>query len=175
MKSPGALLSCRAELRGARKTVFAAKSPALAGPPSQTPRKRTSTTTEPTSVNLTALFTRFATTCRRRVGSPSRKRGTRSSRRHTSSRDSCCARTTSSTSRTHVAGFIGTSSRLMPPASILEKSRMSLMTTSSILPEVRMRFTYSSCSALSPLFNSSSVLASIPFMGVRICAGAAGE
>jgi hypothetical protein len=62
----------------------------------------------------------------------------------------------------------GTASSSMRPASILEKSRMSLMIASSASPLRRIVETDSRCSSSSSLRISSSLMPSIAFIGVRI-------
>jgi len=61
---------------------------------------------------------------------------------------------------------IGSSSTL--PASILEKSRMSLMMASSESAEARAVSMSSRCSGVSTVSRASSVIPRTPFMGVRI-------
>ena len=54
------------------------------------------------------------------------------------------------------------------PASIFEKSRMSLMIVSSASPEWRTVSAYSRCSGVSGVSSSSPVMPITPFIGVRI-------
>ena len=54
------------------------------------------------------------------------------------------------------------------PASIFEKSRMSLMIVSNESPEIRTASAYSRCSDVSWVSRRSPVIPSTPFMGVRI-------
>ena len=54
------------------------------------------------------------------------------------------------------------------PASIFEKSRMSLMTVSSDSPDALTMSRYSRCSESSSVSSASSVMPMTPFMGVRI-------
>ena len=59
-------------------------------------------------------------------------------------------------------------SMVMAPASILEKSRMSLMMASRFCPEFSMVRTKSRCSSSSFVSRSRFAKPSTPFMGVRI-------
>jgi hypothetical protein len=59
-------------------------------------------------------------------------------------------------------------SRPIAPASILEKSRMSLMIESRLSPESRTVSAYSRCSPVRGVPSRSSVMPMTPFMGVRI-------
>ena len=59
-------------------------------------------------------------------------------------------------------------STLSLPASIFEKSRMSLMTVSSDSPDDLTMSRYSRCSAVRSVPSASSVMPMTPFIGVRI-------
>ena len=54
------------------------------------------------------------------------------------------------------------------PASIFDRSRISLRMPRSALPELRTVSAYSRCSAVSEVSRRSPVMPSTPFMGVRI-------
>ena len=97
------------------------------------------TTISPRSVNLMALPTRFTSTCFMRTGSPITRSGTSCRTSQTSSSPFWCAR--SATVRSAESSSPRSSnpeeSRSSRPASILEKSRMSLITESSVSAEER--------------------------------------
>ena len=103
---------------------------------------RTSISTSPFSVNLTALPTRLVRTWRSRPASPRTAAGTASSIRHNSSMPLPCAlpAAISATSSTSSRTSKSTGSSSILPASIFEKSRMSLMMLSSESAECRMFF-----------------------------------
>ena len=93
----------------------------------------------PRSVNFMALPTRLTSTCRRRPGSPTTCVGHgRVDTAHTSSRPFSCARRASGLSAWPTVARRSKSSvsSSMRPASIFEKSRMSLMTCRSAWAEV---------------------------------------
>ena len=103
--------------------------------------RRTRTDTPPSSVNFSALATRFTSTCRSRPGSPRTTAGTSGWIAHASSRPLACAR---SASRSRLSSIVVARSNSMDsssswPASIFEKSRMSLMMVSSASPELAHR------------------------------------
>ena len=100
----------------------------------------TVSTTSPRSVNLMALASRLSRICRSRVTSPLTAGGTSPSNRYARSSCFCAARvpTRSSADSTHSRRSNGCASMSMRPASIFEKSRMSLMMVKSASPESRM-------------------------------------
>ena len=105
-------------------------------------------TTSPCSVNLIALPIRFTRIWRSRPGSPRTDSGTSASMSHTNSSPFSWARTASvlsvsPTVRPRLKGMVSISSL---PASILEKSRMSLITLSSDSEDDLTMFRYSRCS-----------------------------
>ena len=95
--------------------------------------------TAPVSVNLMALFIRLLSTWRKRVGSPRTHCGTSADKLNSSlSPFSCAAGETSSmTSPTRRESSSGIDSSSMWPASILEKSSMSLRMDIRLLPDSR--------------------------------------
>ena len=111
----------------------------------------TSTVTSPRSVNLIELPTRLRSTCPSRPGSPTRPSGTSGATRYASSSPLACASgaTVLRVSATVSRSANGTGSNSRRPASILEKSRMSLITPRSASPERRTVSAYSRCSASS--------------------------
>ena len=137
-----------------------------AGPTGSASRR---TTTSPWAVNFTALPSTLVITWRTRSGSPTTRPGTAGVAWLTRSRLFSCAigassaQTSSTTSRTSNTR----SSRRTWPASIFEKSRMSLMTASSAPAERCAVSARRRCSVLSGVASSSSVMPSTPFMGVR--------
>ena len=126
--------------------------------------------TSPAAVNLIALFTRFSKIWRMRTGSPMSPSGTSGSMSQASSRPFSCARKASerSDSSTVSGKLKGIGSRSNLPASIFEKSRMSLMTVRSASPDTLTVLTYSRCSASRFVSSRSSVMPMTPFIGVRI-------
>ena len=151
-------------------------------PESETSKRRTSpvespvrsrptrTSTPPTSVNLTALPTRLTSTCRSRPGSPLTTAGTPGAVSALSSSPLSRAgwarspTTSSSTVRTSKS----VSSRRILPASIFEKSRMSLTISRRASPEVRTDSAYSRWTGSSSVSSSTRVSPMTPFIGVRI-------
>ena len=73
---------------------------------------------------------------------------------------------TVSPSESRRSNGIGSSSSL--PASILEKSKMSLIKVSSESADDFTRVRYSCCSGSKSVSRASSVMPMMPFMGVRI-------
>ncbi len=126
--------------------------------------------TDPSAVNLTALDPRFSSTCLNRVGSPERTSGTsgpQETSRSTPRARALAARTPPTSARTSRTSK-STCSTSRCPASILEKSRMSLIRSSSerletAIPETRCR--WRSESGVTP---SSSLRPTMPLSGVRI-------
>ena len=122
------------------------------------------------SVNLIALPTRLTRTCRSRPASPIKASGTSGVALQASSSPLEWARSarawsvSSSASRREK----GMGSRLSLPASILEKSRMSLMTLRRESAELLTRLRYSRCRGVSSVSRASSVMPMMPFIGVRI-------
>ena len=94
--------------------------------------------TRPAWVNFTALDTRLDTTCPSRVGSPTRERGIWGSIQVTisSSLSLAMPERIVSVCSTMLRSSNSTDSSSSWPASILEKSRMSLMTPSRLRPAV---------------------------------------
>ena len=126
--------------------------------------------TSPFCVNLMALPTRLRTTCRSRRPSPVTHSGTSGAISQISSSALSSARKASvcSVSSRQFLRLKSTFSNSTLPASIFEKSRMSLMTVSSVLDERSMVSRYSRCSGLSSVSRASSVMPITPFSGVRI-------
>ncbi len=89
--------------------------------------------TSPRWVNLTALERRLSATCRSRPGSPRARRGSVGARSRMSCSPFSCARvaTVFAAAVSTSAGENSTASMSRRPASIFEKSRMSLMICSS--------------------------------------------
>ena len=108
--------------------------------------------------------------CRSRPGSPRREGGTSASTRQTSSRPFSCAlgASSSTTSSTVVGRSKSRISSSSLPASIFEKSRMSLMSDSRASPLFRTISAYSRCSAVRSVSSRSPVMPMMPFIGVRI-------
>ncbi len=95
----------------------------------------TSRTTSPCSVNLIALPTRFTTICRIRLGSPREVEGTSAAKRRAAPDPVCApADEAIASCRRGLHQFEGKAIRASRPASILEKSRISLITASSDSP-----------------------------------------
>ncbi len=103
------------------------------------PSRETPTVTPPCSVNLTAFPTRLTRTWRRRSESPVTQAGTSSSMstRRSSPLAWAWAEMVPATLRTAAPRSKSTSSMSSLPASILEKSRMSLMRPSRLWPDSR--------------------------------------
>ena len=150
-------------------------------PVSRTPnRRRTSfspppdwstlTTTSPSWVNLMALPTRFVRICRKRPASPIIQSGTSGEMSLASSSPFSWARSARVLSRSPTVSRSenGVGSRSSLPASIFEKSRMSLMMVNSESAEEATRPRDSRCSAESSVPSNRSVSPMMPFMGVRI-------
>ncbi len=131
---------------------------------------RTARDTRPASVNFSALSSRFTSTWRSRMGSPTRPSGTSSGTRKAKPRPFSSARCTNMVCRVDRRlrrRNTWLSSSTMP-ASILEKSRMSLMSASSDSAEFCAASRYSRCSSSSGVSSARSSMPSTPFMGVRI-------
>ena len=107
--------------------------------PSPTSSTLTVSTTSPRSVNLIALPSRLMSTWRSRTGSPIRRLGTSGRASASSSRPFWWARSATVLSADSISASSANSmvSRSSRPASIFEKSRMSLMTDSSVSAEAR--------------------------------------
>jgi hypothetical protein len=109
-------------------------------PPACSASRRTVSTTSPRSVNFTALLSRFSSTWRSRVTSPLM------GRRQSALEDvgdvqvllGRAGPIRSIADSTHSRRSKGCASMSMRPASIFEKSRMSLMIVSSSSPESRI-------------------------------------
>ena len=133
-------------------------------------RAVTESTTSPRSVNLTAFESRFNRIWRKRVTSPAMPAGVSSPIRYARSMPFSAARvaTRSSALSTHSRTSNGCDSSSSLPASILEKSRMSLMTVRSASPLWRTTSAYSRCSSLSSVLSRSPLIPITAFIGVRI-------
>ena len=124
----------------------------------------------PASVNLTALPIRLCRICRSRLGSARTWDGRspaiwQSSFRPLDLADSACI---STVSRARVRRSKSICSKSRWPASIFEKSRMSLMMRSSERAERWMVSAYWRCFSCKGVLSSSSVIPNTPFIGVRI-------
>src|SRR6266566_5098057 len=124
----------------------------------------------PTSVNLIAFPTRFTSTWRSRPTSPTRMSGTSGSISRVRLRLFSCAHWQSIFRVSPMAPRTSkvTSSRSSLPASIFAKSRMPLMTLSSVSAEVRTISRWSRTAGGSSAASASAVIPMIPFIGVRI-------
>ena len=111
-------------------------------PASSSASADTSTTTSPATGNLTALLPRFTSTCPRRSGSQTSAVGRVAGASNSSSSplDSAFRPTMLAVSSSTSSSRNGTCSRAIFPASIFEKSRMSLMMPSRLSAA---RFTFS--------------------------------
>ena len=131
---------------------------------------RAFTATSPSLVNLMALPTRFSSTCLSRVISPRATSGTSGATSQRSSSPFSSARTArvfsadSRLSRTSKS----TDSRSSLPASILEKSRISLITVSKESADTFTVSRHSLCPRFSSVSRAKSVMPMMPFSGVRI-------
>ncbi len=138
--------------------------------PPAVPGELTRTTTSPASVNLMALPARLISTCRRRMGSPRTAAGTAGSSSQRSSSPLARARTPKisivSSMISRRAKSICSSSSL--PASIFEKSRMSLMICSRPSAERVMVSARRRWRGESSVPCRSSDIPITPFIGVRI-------
>ena len=136
------------------------------------PRLRTAASRliRPRSVNLRALPTRLISTWRRRPASARTRDGKAASVEVSSVRclPAASGRSSVSTSATSAAGSIHDGSRSSRPASIFDRSRMSLMISSSACADSRARSTLARCGCVSDSSRTRSSMPMIPFMGVRI-------
>ena len=127
-------------------------------------------TTSPLSVNLMALFSRLISTCRKRETSLMMAAGTSGPTSSARSRFLAAAgvdsRSIAPSRHSRRSKAVVSSSIL--PASIFEKSRMSLMIVSSASPLVRIISANSCCCGSSFVFSSSPLIPMIAFIGVRI-------
>ena len=139
-------------------------------PAAFTPSAKRASSTSPARVNLTALSIRLTSTWRKRPGSPLSCGGSCGSMRQRMSmgRWARRGRMRVHTSRAMVSGAKGTCSRSSRPASILEKSRMSLSRVSRASALVRMVRAKDCCSLSRPVSRSRSVKPRTAFIGVRI-------
>jgi hypothetical protein len=130
----------------------------------------TAMATSPLAVNFTALLTRLIMTWRRRVTSPWMSGRRLSSTAYTRSSFFSAERGVrrSSASSRQVRSSKGCRSKSSLPASIFEKSRMSLMIFSSESAALRTVSTKSRCSLDSSASISSEVMPMMPFIGMRI-------
>ena len=126
--------------------------------------------TSPDSVNLIALPSKLSSTCRSRVGSPTRSAGTFGAISHTRASPFSRARpaTISVTFSRWSFNEKPVRSNSSCEASTLERSRMSLMRFSRLSPARRKICTYLSCSGSRGVFASRSAMPMIAFIGVRI-------
>ena len=117
-----------------------------------------------------ALPRRLVNICRTRPGSPRSPRSTSLPSKHPSSRPFSWAWSASSSTVPSTTDTRSKSIHSMDnlPASIFEKSRMSLMTVRSESPDRRTISAYSRCSAESFVSSNRLVMPTMPFMGVRI-------
>ena len=131
---------------------------------------RTVTSISPDSVNLIAFPTRLTMIWRSRPGSPSRRSGTPGATFNSTSRFFWWPRIASEriVSRRVSSSEKPIDSRRMCPASILEKSRMSLTICSSASADDLTMPRYSRWSAVSSVSSTRSVMPMTPFIGVRI-------
>ncbi len=131
---------------------------------------RATIVTSPRSVNLIAFPTRFVSTCLSRLGSPCTAPGNVGGMTAASSMPFSFAfgANRSATSSTMTRTSMSTRSTVILPASIFEKSRMSLMTVSSESLQRRIVSAYSRCSSVSVVSSMMSVMPITPFIGVRI-------
>jgi hypothetical protein len=131
---------------------------------------RTFTWTAPRSVNLIALLTRFVRICRSRPGSPRTHSARSISRRVSKARPLAVAAKRSDAQTSSTIGWSANarSSKSSLPASILEKSRMSLITVSSELPALKIVVAYPRCSAVKAVSRRISVIPRTPLIGVLI-------
>ena len=144
-------------------------SPSAASPPDG-PSRQTSRSTSPRSVNLMALPTRLTTIWRSRPRSPQTSSGTWGRMRQVSSRPFSWARTASDFI---VSPRLSTRSKVLRSscslsASILEKSRMSLISRSKDSLDSATTFKKSRCRGARLPCSTSSVMPMMAFMGVRI-------
>ncbi len=130
----------------------------------------TTRATSPSSVNFTALPRRLTRTCLMRPGSPLRAVGTSGFTRLAISKPFAWALSARSPTDSSTAALRSKSitSKSILPASIFEKSRMSLMMVSRLSAEDRTVSAYSLCSSSRSVSSSSPVMPMTPFMGVRI-------
>jgi len=79
-----------------------------------------------------------------------------------------CESKISNNSLTNCAGLNGIRSNSNLPASILDKSRTSLIIANKVWPQFFMTYAIFRCSSLSDVSRRRSVIPKIPFIGVRI-------
>ena len=129
----------------------------------------TRTSTEPCSVNLIALLTKLKRICRTRPGSLFRTSMASSATSIVKDRPFCVARLFQSpdTASSRPWRSKSTISRVRRPASIFERSRMSLSWASKPSPDSLIIATWRCCSLDSWLANNKSAIPSTPFKGVR--------
>ncbi len=113
---------------------------------------------------------RFMSICRKRTGSPQTISGTWLSTSHNSSRPCSSARSANvfKVFSTHSLRSKSIISRSILPASIFEKSSMSLMTINRESAESLTVSRYSRCSLERSVSSARSVIPITPFIGVRI-------
>ena len=137
---------------------------------SRVPLSSTRTAISPASVNLTALLSRLASTCRRRTGSPLTRSGRSEGQLKVSSMCFCWALAAVSCTTCSRVWRNGkaTDSSSRRPASILDRSRMSLRISSSDSAEPLTMSRYSRWVASRSVASASSVMPMTAFIGVRI-------
>ena len=130
----------------------------------------TAMNTSPLSVNFTALLSTFSTICCRRWGSPCSSLGTSASIEYATCRRFWAALSPAISMAASSTLCSSNSSRCSASlfASIMLKSRMSVMSVRSASPEQQMVDTRSFCAGDSAVSDSSCPTAIIPFSGVRI-------
>ena len=132
--------------------------------------RSTDIVTFPSSVNLSAFPTRFTSTCLSRAGSPTTHSGISDAIRQliptflsrARKENICC------TSSMICAGRNSSDANSSLPASILEKSKISLRTPSRCLAEYPAIPRISACSGVSPVWDATSNMPRTPLRGVRI-------
>ena len=130
----------------------------------------TVTTTSPRDVNLMALSTRFSSTCRSRLASPSTTSGTSAATSQASSSPLACARSASSFSASPSSSRSrnGAASIGSLPASRFEKSSTLLRIASRLSADALAVSRNSRCSSSRSVIKASSVMPMMWFIGVRI-------
>ena len=130
----------------------------------------TETTTSPRSVNLMALPAKFSSTWRNLAGSPKNRSGTSGATRYANSTPFSWARIPRIRMDSPIKSLSskGISSSSSRPASILEKSRISLITDKSEKEAALTTSRSSRWSGLNWVSSTSSVKPVMEFKGVRI-------
>ena len=130
----------------------------------------TLTITWPLSVNFTALPIKFVTIWRIRPTSPMNMAGKSGLMRTASSKSFSATRDDTNVATSSMASFIlkGAGSSFNWPASIFEKSRISLMMVNNEVPDFTMISIKVFCLLSSDVRASNSAIPNTPFIGVRI-------